>query len=117
MNAPTGDMMPDTRWLNKAFEWFPPGTSKWGAPRITWRNYMTQNIRKRNIDDDSWNDKNGSVSYKVDMRKNVYLLFLFNDGHVLQLRPEIVTIHRRMRNGLDDYDGQMVSGDICGLVS
>ena len=64
MNAPTGNIMPDTRWLNKAFEWFPPGTSKRSAPRITWRNYMTENIRKRNIDDDSWNAKNGSVSYK-----------------------------------------------------
>ena len=42
-------------------------------------------------------------------------VILFNDGHVLQLRPETVAVLRRMRNGLDDYDGQMVSGDKCGL--
>ena len=36
----------------------------------------------------------------------VCFVVLFNDGHVLQLRPEIVAVRRRMRNGLDDYDGQ-----------
>ena len=41
--------------------------------------------------------------------------YLFNDGHVLQLRPETVVFRRRMRNVLDDYDGQMVSGDKCDL--
>ena len=41
--------------------------------------------------------------------------FFYNDGHVLQLRPETVAIHRRMSNGLDDYDGQMVSGNKLGL--
>ena len=41
-----------------------------------------------------------------------YRLFiiLFNDDHVLQLRPETVIVRKRMRNGLDDYVGQMVSG-------
>ena len=40
---------------------------------------------------------------------------LFKDGHVLQLTPETVAVRRRMRNGLDDYDVQMVPGNICGL--
>ena len=39
----------------------------------------------------------------------------FNDGHVLQLKPETVAVRRRKGNVLDDYDGQMVSGDKCGL--
>ena len=44
-------------------------------------------------------------------RRKLFLLFLlFNDCHVLQLRPETVAVHRRMRNGLDDYNSQMVSG-------
>ena len=33
------------------------------------------------------------------------LFYLFNDGHILQLRPETVAVHRRIRNDLDD-DGQ-----------
>mgnify|MGYP000698722055 CR=1 FL=1 len=33
------------------------------------------------------------------------IVILFNGGHVLQLMPETVTIHRWMRNDLDDYDG------------
>ena len=40
---------------------------------------------------------------------------LFNDGHVLHLRSETIAVRRRMRNDLDDYDGQMVSRGKCGL--
>ena len=40
---------------------------------------------------------------------------LFNDGPVLLLRPETVAIRRRMGNGLDEYNGQMLSGDKCDL--
>ena len=36
-------------------------------------------------------------------------VILFNDGRVLQLKPETVAVPRWIRNGLDDYDGQMVS--------
>ena len=43
------------------------------------------------------------------------MFFLFNDGHVLQLRPETVAARRRMKDGLDYYDSQMVSGDKYGL--
>ena len=42
-------------------------------------------------------------------------VLLFNDGHVLQLRPETLTVHRRMGNGLDDYDGQIISRNKYGL--
>ena len=42
-----------------------------------------------------------------------YFAILFNDGHVLQLRPETLAVSRWMENGLDDYDGQMVSWDKC----
>ena len=45
----------------------------------------------------------------------VIVVILFNDGHVLQLRPETVDVRRWMRNSLDDYDGQIVSGDKCDL--
>ena len=56
-------------------------------------------------------------NFKLQIQYTIYFLFfiLFNDGHVLQLRSEIVVIHRLMRNGLDDYDGQMISGDKYGL--
>ena len=40
--------------------------------------------------------------------------YLFNDGHVLQLRVETVAIRRRMNMISDDYDGQMMPGDECG---
>ena len=40
--------------------------------------------------------------------------YLFNDGHVLHLRPETVAVHSRMRNGFDDYV-QMVPRDKCVL--
>ena len=43
-----------------------------------------------------------------------WFVVLFNDGHVLQLRPETVAVRRRIGNDFDD-DGQMVSGDKCGL--
>ena len=45
----------------------------------------------------------------------IQFVILFNDSHVLQLRPETVAIHKQMRNDSDDYDGQMVSGDKYGL--
>ena len=41
--------------------------------------------------------------------------YLFNDGHVLQLRSETVAVRRRMNMLLYDYDGQMIPGDECGL--
>ena len=44
------------------------------------------------------------------------LFLLFNDSHVLHLRPEIVAVRRRMRNDFDDYDGRMVSRDKCDLT-
>ena len=39
---------------------------------------------------------------------------LFND-HVLYLRSKTVAIHRQMSIVLDDYDGQMIPVDECGL--
>ena len=56
-------------------------------------------------------DSAGRVSLFI--RIVVVICFLFNDGHVLQLSPE--TVRRRIRNDLDDYDGQMVSGDKFSL--
>ena len=41
--------------------------------------------------------------------------YLFNNGHVLQLRSETVAVRRRMDLILD-YDGQMIFGDECGLL-
>ena len=32
----------------------------------------------------------------------------------MHLRPETVAIRRRMGNGLDDYDDQMLTRDKCG---
>ena len=56
------------------------------------------------------------VSRRIEMLFFVVCLsFLFNDGHVRHLRPETVAVRRRMRNDLNDYDGQMVPGDKCGL--
>ena len=45
------------------------------------------------------------MSYKL-----MVVVILFDDDHVLQLRPETVTVNRRMRNDLDDHVGQMVLG-------
>ena len=42
------------------------------------------------------------------------LLFLFNDGHILHLRSEIVAVHGRMNMVLIDFDGQLISEDRCG---
>ena len=53
------------------------------------------------------------TSAKIDF---VFCFYLFNDGHtrILQLRTETIAVLRRM-NSLDDYDGQMVSGNKSGL--
>ena len=48
-----------------------------------------------------------STDYSILMS----VFILFNAGHV----PEIVAFYRRMRDGLDDCDGEMVSGNKCGL--
>ena len=44
-------------------------------------------------------------------------MILFNDGHagLLHLRSETVVVHRQMNMVLDDYDGQIIPGDECGL--
>ena len=43
-------------------------------------------------------------------------IILFNDGHVLHLRPETVVIHRQKNMVLDDdCDSQMISRDECNL--
>ena len=47
----------------------------------------------------------------IDGRNMRIFIYLFNDGHVLHLRPETVAVRRRIGNGLEDYYGQMVSGD------
>ena len=38
-------------------------------------------------------------------------IYLFHNSHVLQLLPEIVSIHRRMNMVFGDYDDQMVPED------
>ena len=43
-------------------------------------------------------------------------VILFSDGHVLHLRLETVAVRRWIRNGLVDYDGQMVARNECGLM-
>ena len=54
---------------------------------------------------------------KVYHKYKLFFVFvmLFNDDHVLELRPDTVIVHRWMGNSLDDYDGQMVSRDKSGL--
>ena len=51
----------------------------------------------------------------------VFFFVILYDGHVLHLRSDTVAICRWMRNGLDDYDDQMVPRDkyrygICLIV-
>ena len=41
--------------------------------------------------------------------------YLFKDGLILRLRTETVVIYIRMRNGLDDYDDQIISRNKCCL--
>ena len=45
----------------------------------------------------------------------VCLLFHLITAFVLQLKPETVAVRRLMTNGLDDYDGQIVSEIKCVL--
>ena len=54
-------------------------------------------------------------SYFSQKQIMLLLFILFHDGYVLQLRAETVAVRRRIRNGLDDYDSQMVYGDKCDL--
>ena len=42
-------------------------------------------------------------------------IILFKDGHLLQLRSEIITICGWMNMVLHDYDVQMIPGDKSGL--
>ena len=43
------------------------------------------------------------------------LYFLFNEDHVLHLRPETFAVLGRINMVLEDNDGQMIPGDECGL--
>ena len=42
-------------------------------------------------------------------------IILFNDGHILHQRSELIAIHRWMNMVLDDYDGHMTPWDDCDL--
>ena len=44
----------------------------------------------------------GYETVRNDLNGVYYCCSLFNDGHVLQLRSEIIAVHRRMIYGLDD---------------
>ena len=56
-------------------------------------------------------DQTCHTSVGVDEMKCLFcFVILFNDGHVVQLRLKTAAICRWMRNSLDNYDGQMISG-------
>ena len=57
--------------------------------------------------------KHINSTYIILLLSLFVLFLLFNDGHILHLRPETVAVHRWMRNRFDD--GQMIPGDKYGL--
>ena len=46
-----------------------------------------------------------------------YYSYLFNDGHVLHLRPDTVAVRRRMNMVFDDYDDQRYLGTNVAQIS
>ena len=47
------------------------------------------------------------------LERLLHFLFLYNDSNLLHLRHETVIVRKRMSDGFDDYESQMVPGDKC----